>query len=161
MKPTANDLRAFNDSVNNTLALLERLHAAILDERQALTGTAAEQLEQAVQAKLALLDQLPPLLQVRDALQQRLGCEAGLAGGDQLMASAPPQAAIRQQWEALKAQAVAVERDNALNGQLAIQGEKAARFGISLLTGRSTEPGTYGRKGDHSDSLNGLSLAKA
>jgi flagellar biosynthesis/type III secretory pathway chaperone len=161
MKPAANDLRAFSDSVNATLALLERLHAAILEERQALSGAAAEPLEQVVQTKLALLDQLPPLLQIRDGVQQRLGCGSGLAGGDQLMASAPPQAEIRRQWEALKALAAAVEKDNALNGQLAIQGEKAARFGISLLTGRSAEPGTYGRKGDHSDALNGLSLAKA
>jgi flagellar biosynthesis/type III secretory pathway chaperone len=161
MKPAANDLRAFSDSVKTTLELLARLHAAILDERQALSGRSPEQLDQAVQAKVALLDQLPPLLQARDALQQRLGCAAGLAGGDQLLTSAPPQAEIRQQWEALKAQAVEVEKDNALNGQLAIQGEKAARFGISLLTGRTAEPGTYGRKGGHSDSLNGVSLAKA
>ena len=161
MSTAAADLRAFGDSVRNTLAVLSRLHAALLDEREALTGTEAARLEQAVQAKLAVLDGLTPLLQARDALQQRLGADPGITGGDRLLASAPPESGIRQQWEELKNLAIAVEKANTLNGQLAIQGEKAARFGISLLTGRPTEPGTYGRQGDTRNPLSSLSLARA
>jgi flagellar biosynthesis/type III secretory pathway chaperone len=161
MHPASNDLRLFSDSVNKTLPLLERLHKAILEERQALTGRDPALLESLVQTKLALLDELTPLLQERDALQQRLGVAEGIPGGDQLMSSAPPESLIRERWDALKAQAKLVEKDNALNGQLALQGEKAARMGVSLLTGRKTEPATYGRNGENGASLSGLTLAKA
>jgi flagellar biosynthesis/type III secretory pathway chaperone len=161
MNTAANDLRAFSESVQATLAALSRLHAAILDERKALKGSDAAQLEQAVQAKLAVLEELTPLLQSRDALQQRLGVPAGIPGGDLLMASAPPTAKVRLQWEELKGQATTVEKANTLNGQLAVQGEKATRYSISLLTGRPTETGTYSRQGNDNPSLSSHTLARA
>jgi flagellar biosynthesis/type III secretory pathway chaperone len=161
MPAAADDLRLFSETVANTLPLLERLHDAIRNERQALTGRDPAELEQIVQAKLALLDELGPLLQSRDALQQRLGVAAGLPGGDDLLKAAPQGSLVRERWDSLKALAEAIEQDNVINGQLAIQGEKAARMGISLLTGRQAQTMTYGRHGENGLSLDGLSLAKA
>lgn len=159
--PATADLRQFSENVANTLPLLERLQEAIRSEREALTGRDPAALETVVQAKLALLDELTPLLRARDQLQQRLGVAAGLPGGDDLLRSAPEGSPVRERWDSLKALARAIEQDNAINGQLAIQGEKAARMGISLLTGRQAETTTYGRRGESGISLDGLSLAKA
>jgi flagellar biosynthesis/type III secretory pathway chaperone len=151
----------FSESVKHTLPLLVRLHELIMDERQALTGREPAALEQVVQQKLAVVEEITPLLQERDALQRRLGAAEGIAGGDQLVKSAPQESQVREQWDALRAQAQLVEKDNALNGHLALQGEKAARMGISLLTGRKAEPALYGRNGENGVSLSGHTLAKA
>jgi flagellar biosynthesis/type III secretory pathway chaperone len=159
---TANSqLQAFTASVQRTLAVLQRLEAALRNEQTALTGNDPDKLQQAVHEKLTVLADLEPLLAERDAIQQRLGVAKGPAGGDQLLASAPADAAVRQQWDALKGCAANVEKLNAQNGQLAIQGEKTARFAVTLLTGRPAEPETYGRSGRSQHALGGLSLAKA
>jgi len=158
---STSDLQQFAASVQRTLAALQRLEAALKDEQAALVGTVPQQLEQAVHAKIGILSELEPLLAERDAIQQRLGAGQGLAGGDQLLASAPPEAAIRILWEALKALAAQVEKRNTQNGQLALQGEKTARFAVSLLTGRPAEADIYGKQGNTSNRLGGVTLAKA
>jgi flagellar biosynthesis/type III secretory pathway chaperone len=161
MSNATSTLRAFSDCVQRTLAVLQRLEAALHTEQQALTGRNAGQLEQAVQTKLAVLGELEPLVAERDTIQQQLGMPAGPSGGDQLLSSAPADAPIRQQWEALKTLAASVEQLNSRNGQLALQGEKTARFAVSLLTGRPAEPETYGRHGQGKGAASGLSLARA
>jgi flagellar biosynthesis/type III secretory pathway chaperone len=161
MSNATSTLRAFSDCVQRTVGVLQRLEAALQTEQQALTGHHAGQLEQAVQAKLAVLAELEPLVAERDAIQQQLGVAAGPAGGDQLLASAPADAPIRRQWDQLKAVAGAVEQLNSRNGQLAMQGEKTARFAVSLLTGRPAETETYGRQGRGQAAIAGLSLARA
>jgi flagellar biosynthesis/type III secretory pathway chaperone len=158
---STSDLQQFAASVQRTLAALQRLEVALQNEQAALVGTVPEQLEQAVQAKIGMLSELEPLLAERDAIQQRLGVDQGLAGGDQLLTSAPPDAAVRIQWEELKALAARVEKRNTQNGQLALQGEKTARYAVSLLTGRPTEPDVYGKQGSTSNRLGGVTLAKA
>jgi flagellar biosynthesis/type III secretory pathway chaperone len=161
MNTASTELQAFTTSVQRTLGVLQRLEAALAAEQAALTGSDAEQLQQAVRAKLTVLTELEPLLSERDAIQQRLGMAKGPAGGDQLLAGAPADAPVCQQWEALKQHAANVEKLNARNGQLAVQGEKTARLAVSLLTGRPAETETYGRSGHGKTGLGGLSLAKA
>jgi flagellar biosynthesis/type III secretory pathway chaperone len=161
MSNATSTLRAFSDCVQRTLAVLQRLETALQTEQQALIGRDAVQLERAVNDKLAMLAELEPLVRERDAIQQQLEAPAGTPGGDHLLASAPPEAPIRRQWDELKTLAIAVEQLNGRNGQLAMQGEKAARFAVSLLTGRPSEPDTYGRKGQGKGGVAGLSLARA
>ena len=154
-------LQHFTASVQRTLAVLQRLEAALTTEQTALTSADPERLQQAVREKLTVLADLEPLLNEREAIQKHLGVAAGPAGGDQLLASAPADAEVRLQWEELKTRAGNVERLNAQNGQLALQGEKTARHAVSLLTGRPAEPETYGRSGRSRPGLGGLPLAKA
>jgi len=161
MTDANSDLQAFAASVQTTLAAVQRLEAALQTEQAALTGHDPQQLEQAVQGKTVVLQELEPLLAGRDAIQARLGAGPGPAGADQLLASAPPDATIRRQWEELKARAGSVERLNMQNGQLAMQGEKTARQAVSLLTGRTAQAETYGRQGRSQTGLGGLTLAKA
>lgn len=159
-KPDAStDLQQFAAGVQRTLAVLQRLESVLGDEQAALTGTEPDALERAVQAKLAVLTELEPVVAQRDAVQQRLGAGPGIAGGEQLLASAPPDSSVRKQWDELKALAARVEKLNVQNGQLALQGEKITRHAVSILTGRPAEPEVYGRRGAGS-SLGGVTLGK-
>lgn len=155
------DLQQFAASVQRTQAALAQLETVLIAEQAALTGADPHALEQAVRQKLAALTDLEPLVAERDSVQQRLGVPPGLPGGDQLMTKAPANSAIRKQWDALTEAAKRIERLNTQNAQLASQGEKTAQHALSILTGRPTEPGLYGRQGSASKRLSGVSLAKA
>lgn len=161
MTGATSDLQRFAASVQRTQAALSRLESALVQEQAALTGADPVALEQAVREKLEALTELEPVVMERDGIQQRLGAPPGIPGGDQLLAKAPPSAAIRKHWDDVTATARRIEKLNNQNAQLATQGERTAQQALALLTGRPTEPDLYGRQGHTPSRIAGASLAKA
>ncbi len=151
--------KAFTATVQASLHGLKALEPVLRQEREALLGRDAERLENLAQQKLELLKQLEPGVQARDRLQRIAGLEDGLEGGGQLV-SALNDATLTRDWEAMTELARSVAELNARNGQLATQGQRAARAALGILTGRSAHDDTYTglrRKGDRAG---GLSLGR-
>jgi len=95
-----------------------------------------------VQDKLALLKQLAPSVQARDRMQKTAGLEAGLEGGERLVEMLGDPALDRD-WTELARLAKIVADLNDRNAQLAMQGQRATRTALGILTGRAAMDDTY------------------
>lgn len=135
---------AFKATVQASLHGLAALEPVLGTERAALTGRDPAALEAVVEQKVALLRQLQHSVQARDRLQKAAGQQAGNDGGNALVA-AIGDAELTRDWDALLTRASEIARLNDVNGQLANQGQRAARTAIGILTGRDTTEPTYSK----------------
>ena len=159
-RPTAEHARAFATNVAGTTQCLETLVSALEEEQQALTCHTADALDAVLPRKRQALAKLEPLLRARNQLQQALGLDKGIAGGDALLAHLPSDSPPAKAWARLRELAGRVEKLNNQNGQLVRQGQKTAQQALGILTGRQNEPTLYGRGGQGKGRLTSLTLGK-
>lgn len=152
-------IKAFTATVQASLHALQLLEPVLRQEQAALTGTDPERLSQLVQEKLGLLKQLEPSVQARDRLQRAAGLEAGLDGGHRLVESLA-QDALTADWGELTQLAKTIADLNDRNSQLAMQGQRAARAALGILTGRSMSDDTYTTLRRRGGTLAGQSLGR-
>ena len=150
----------FKATVQASLHGLQSLEPVLEQEHQALTGRDPAGLEAIVGQKLALLKQLRHSVDARDRLQQTAGFPSGNAGGDALV-SALADTALATDWSELRDIAGRIAAANDRNGQLAMQGQRATREAIGLLTGRDQTEHTYGTLRHRKRAAGGYSLARA
>ena len=153
-------IKAFIATVQASLHGLRSIEPVLQLEQAALTGKDPAQLEQVVQKKLALLQQLEQSVQARDRLQKAAGLEEGLEGGAGLVATLN-QPQLNADWQALTTLAKTVADLNDQNGQLANQGQRATRTALGILTGRSEREDTYSTLRRRQGGVSSYSLAKA
>ena len=150
---------AFTATVQASLHGLQSLESLLEREQAALSGREAEVLERVVAEKLDLLRQIEHGLRARDRLQQAAGYATGLEGGAQLVDTLQ-QDVLSADWATLVAAARRIAALNDRNGQLAMQGQRATRDALHILTGRPQRQDTYaGLRRGHGDVL-GNTLGK-
>ena len=158
MSDPAAQAQAFAAVVTDTIGHLNRLHAALEEERRALTGTDPALLQDTVRHKLEVLAALEQAVLDRDRVQHAAGMPPGLDGGERLVREHLPQ--LRARWDELLTLCREVDRCNATNGRLATQGARLAREALGLLTGRDQTPQLYGPERRKSDGLAGQSFGR-
>ena len=135
-------IKAFTATVQASLHGLQSLEPVLQREQRGLTGNDPVHLEQVVKEKLALLKQLEHSVLARDRLQKAAGLAEGMeAGGRLVEALNHPQ--LASDWAAMTALVQDVARLNDQNGQLALQGQRATRTALGILTGRDEKEDTY------------------
>jgi flagellar biosynthesis/type III secretory pathway chaperone len=135
-------IKAFAATVQASLHGLQLLEPVLRQEQAALTGKDPERLEAVVEEKLGLLKQLEPSVQARDRLQRAAGLAEGLADGDRLVESLG-QEPLTRDWAEMNRLAGVVAELNDRNSQLVMQGQRATRTALGILTGRSMQDDTY------------------
>ena len=151
--------KAFSATVQASLHGLQSLESILEREQAALSGRDAGALERVVAEKLDLLKQIDHGVKARDRLQQQAGFAPGLEGGGALVDSLQRDA-LSGDWSALVALAGHIAALNDRNGQLAMQGQRATRAALNILTGRPERQDTYSglRRGEKAAA--GYSLGK-
>jgi len=152
-------IKAFTATVQASLHGLQLLEPVLRREQTALTGKDPELLRQVVEEKLGLLRQLEPGVQARDRLQQAAGLEPGLDGGGRLVASLG-HLPLAADWAEMTRLAKIVAELNDRNSQLAMQGQRATRAALGILTGRPTHDDTYTTLRRRGGALAGQSLGR-
>jgi len=153
-------LNAFRATVQASLHGAQTLREILEREGQALAGRDPATLEGIVKEKLALLQQLQHSVQARDRLQQAAGHPSGNAGTAAFIDDAADRA-LSTDWQALLEHAQRIAELNDRNGQLAAQGQRAARTAIGILTGREAADHTYSAVKHRRRAVAGYSLAIA
>jgi len=151
--------KAFTATVQASLHGLQLLEPVLQREQAALTGRDPTLLRQVVEEKLGLLKQLEPGVQARDRLQRAAGLEPGLDGGGRLVESLGHDA-LAADWDEMTRLARRVAELNDRNSQLAMQGQRATRAALGILTGRPTRDDTYTQLRRRSGALAGQSLGR-
>lgn len=134
--------RAFTATVQASLHGLRALEPLLRQEQDALIGKDPELLTRLVEQKLGLLKQLEPSVHARDRLQRAAGLPAGLDGGTRLIETLGDDA-LAGEWAEMTRLAQAVAELNDRNNQLAVQGQRATRSALGILTGRALHDETY------------------
>ena len=135
-------IKAFAATVQASLHGLQSIEPVLRHEQEALTGRDPGHLEQTVQEKLTLLKQLEHSVQARDRLQKAAGVAEGLEGGSHMVETIR-QPQLSADWMAMTDLAQVVADLNDRNGQLALQGQRATRAALGILTGRDAKEDTY------------------
>ncbi|MGB5468248.1 MAG: flagellar protein FlgN [Sedimenticolaceae bacterium] len=151
--------KAFTATVQASLHGLQSLEPVLEQELTALGGRNAAALDRIVAGKLELLRQIEHSVHARDRLQEVAGFTQGLDGGKQLV-EAFDQDALTAEWGALVALAQRIAVLNDRNGQLAMQGQRATRTALSILTGRKDRQDTYSTLRHGRDAATRYSLGK-
>jgi flagellar biosynthesis/type III secretory pathway chaperone len=151
--------RAFTATVQASLHGLQSIEPVLRREQQALTGKDPVQLEQVVNEKLALLKQLEHSVLARDRLQKAAGLEDGIEAGGRLV-QAQGQAQLSADWATMTELVQVVAELNDQNGQLALQGQRATRTALGILTGRDQKEHTYSTLRRRSGGVASYSLGK-
>lgn len=125
---------------------LRELAPVLREEQEALSGSDPETLEQIVERKTALLQDLQSSVLAREQILQQCGLAKGLPGSEQFIRQHFTPGEILADWKALVTLSREVDELNTHNGKLALAGERSTRQAIGILTGRSTEPNTYKRR---------------
>ncbi|MGD8957939.1 MAG: flagellar protein FlgN [Chromatiaceae bacterium] len=152
-------IKAFTATVQASLHGLQSLEPVLEQELAALSRRNAAALDRIVAGKLELLRQIEHSVQARDRLQEVGGFAPGLEGGRQLV-EAFDQDALTAEWGALVALAQQIAVLNDRNGQLAVQGQRATRAALSILTGRQDRQDTYSTLRRGRDAVARYSLGK-
>lgn len=153
-------IRAFAATVQASLLGLRDLLPALEQERAALSGRDPAAIEAAATDKLRLLRELEPGLVARDRLQGSVGLPPGIPGGQQLVERLGDDA-LRADWAELTGLARQVAQLNDQNAQLTLQGQRATRTALGILTGRSADDDTYAGLRRRSSGLASYALGKA
>lgn len=135
-------IKAFSATVQASLHGLQSIEPVLRREQSALSGRDPAVLERTVQEKLNLLKQLEHSVQARDRLQKAAGLEEGREAGQRLVETLN-QSQLSADWQALNALLKTVADINDRNGQLAVQGQRATRTALGILTGRGENEDTY------------------
>ncbi len=135
-------IKAFTATVQASLHGLQSLEPLLQQEQAALTGKDPDRLEQLVQQKLALLRQLEPSVQARDRLQRAAGLTPGLDGGARFVESLGEES-LAAEWAEMNRLARSVADLNDDNSRLVMQGQRATRTALGILTGRALQEETY------------------
>ncbi len=149
--------RATLDATNKGLSELLPL---LRQEQAALTGKDPEALEQVVQAKVALLQEMEHSVLAREQILQQAGCGSGLDGSEQFVRQQFTPDEILSDWKRLLSLSKQVDELNTQNGKLALAGERATRQALGILTGRSQEQDPYARHRPSGGPNNSNSLGK-
>ena len=152
-------IKAITATVQASLHGLQSLEPILEQELAALSGRNAAALDRIVASKLEQLRQIEHSVQARDRLQEVAGFAQGLDGGRQLV-EAFDQDALTAEWGALVALAQQIAVLNDRNGQLAVQGQRATRAALSILTGRKDRQDTYSTLRRGRDAVTRYSLGK-
>lgn len=152
-------IKAFAATVQASLHGLKSIEPILRREQQALTGKDPAHLAQTVKEKLVLLKQLENSVLARDRLQKAAGLAEGTEAGERLVKTlAQPQLAA--DWAAMTALVQTVADLNDRNGQLALQGQRATRTALGILTGRDEKEDTYSTLRRRSGGVASYSLGK-
>lgn len=157
----AQQIRAFQATVDATILGLESLIVALKKEQNCLTGNNPQQLEHIVVEKLTLLEELQHSIAARNQLQLNLQLPIGLAGGESFLKQNKAPAGVIKIWDKLVKLSDEVSILNNTNGQLANQGERATRQAIAILTGRDNQNDTYAANPRKKQGLSNHNFGKA
>jgi len=136
----------FLATLEASISGLRVLAQTLQEEQAALTGNDPQRLEDCVQRKIQQLQQLEHSVLAREQILKQTDCGNGLAGTEQFLRRHFQPQEILAQWQELQSLSQQVDELNISNGKLAMAGERSTRHALSILTGRSEEPQTYGRK---------------
>lgn len=157
----AQQIRAFQATVDATIQGLEVLIVTLKKEQECLTGNDPQRLEQTVIEKLKLLEDLQHSVAARNQLQLNLQLPIGLDGGEAFLKNYKAPPSVIKVWHKLATLSEQVNNLNNSNGQLANQGERTTRQAIAILTGRTQQSDTYNANPRKKAGLSSYNFGKA
>lgn len=157
----AQQIRAFQATVDASIHGLESLVRMLEKEQQALASNNPEFLEQAVKEKLDVIQELSHSIAARNELQHSLQLPEGLEGGRAFLETFKAPEKVMTVWQKLTDLSKQVVKLNNMNGQMANEGARSTRQALSILTGRSADEDTYSANPRKRKGLSSYDLGKA
>lgn len=155
MHPAANQVR---ELVGATLSAAGELRALLDEERAQLAGGHAEALQELIERKVELLQQL----ERQERQRQQLLAQAGLApGAEGMKRLAGADAELGRQWEQLLGQLRELQVLNEANGGIIRKQMGRVEQSLGVLTGHCAAGNVYDGRGAHAGGSRGREIDRA
>jgi len=155
------DISQLQEMMSLDADAVRRLKVLLVQERQLLEQRQHDSLQQLVEQKTLLLDQLGRHAQMRHKLLQLLGLPVNATGWDSFLHRNAHTVPLREGWRNIIEEFSECQRLNEINGKMIARSRQTLNHLLNLLRGQVGAPSLYNAYGNATQQHTSYTVAKA
>ncbi|WP_096084599.1 flagella synthesis protein FlgN [Agaribacterium haliotis] len=154
------DSQTFQKQLSSDKLVSEQLLLLLEQEQQALSDRDADQVDQLLEKKVPLLEQLEQSSKIRQHWAQQMGNSSDEQAWNKIVEQLGGET-ISKQWHELKSLFAKVQKQNEINGKLLSRHQKTVSRLLDLMRGKTAAPNLYNASGYSSAQAHSNNIGQA
>ena len=155
------DINALRQMIAQDAAAVSQLKQLLVDERNLLEQRKLNELQQIVDQKIVLVDQLNTNAKQRQQILNTLGLPTNANGWDLFLQRNAATLPLRDEWKLVISEFEDCQKMNDINGKLVGRTQQTVNHLLGLLRGKGTAPSLYNAQGAKTQYSSSYTVAKA
>lgn len=155
------DINALRQMIAQDSAAITQFKQLLTQERELLEQRKQEGLQEIIEQKAAVIDQLNNSAKLRQQILIALGLPTNAAGWDTFLQRNNATLPLRDDWQILVSEFEECQKMNDVNGKMIARSQQTLNHLLNLLRGKVAAPSLYTAQGTQTQYTASYTVAKA
>jgi flagella synthesis protein FlgN len=155
------DINALRHMLAQDTTAITQLKHFLVAERELLEQRKQDGLQEIIEQKAVIVDQLNASAKLRQQILTALGLPTNAAGWDTFLQRNTATLPLRDEWKTLVSEFAECQKMNEVNGKMIARSQQTLNHLLTLLRGKVAAPSLYTAKGTQTQHTSSYTVAKA